>query len=442
MATLLAYTSPAAGHLFPLVPGLLELRARGHAVHVRTATAHVAALRAVGLEAAPVDPRIEAIPVADHEARCGPDRLKRGFADLLARGPLDRDDLDAAVAQVRPDALLLDTLAYGAHVAAERGGLPWAITLPSLLPLPGNGIPPYGLGLRPRADAVGRARDALLWRAVVRMYGRAMLPPLNRLRKEAGLRSFFSPLQLFAAPDRLLALSGAPLEYRRDDLPAHVRLVGAQAWDPPAAAPGWLSEPGDPWVLVTCSTEYQGDEQLAATAIEALRDLPLRVLVTLGGAAGRDGARLPRAANARVEPFAPHGPVLARAAAVVCHGGMGIVQKAVGAGVPLVAVPFGRDQPEVARRVAECGAGRVVQRRRLTPEAMRTAVQDALGADARAAAAAAGVQLRAAGGPSAFADAAEELVRSAGADRSARSPGGDLAGRAAAGGAAVSLNPL
>lgn len=30
MSTFLAYTSPAAGHLFPLVPGLLELQRRGH----------------------------------------------------------------------------------------------------------------------------------------------------------------------------------------------------------------------------------------------------------------------------------------------------------------------------------------------------------------------------------------------------------------------------
>jgi UDP:flavonoid glycosyltransferase YjiC (YdhE family) len=428
MTTLLAYTTPATGHLFPLVPGLLELRARGHEIHVRTAAELVPALRGVGLTAAPVDPRIEAIRVGDHEARRGADRLKRGYRDLLARAPYERDDLDAAIARVRPELLLVDTLAHGAHVAAERSGLPWALTLPSLLPLPGAGIPPYGLGLRPRADRLGRLRDALGWRAVVRMYGRVLLPPLAVLREEAGLRPHFSPLQLFAAPDRVLALSGDPLEYPRSDLPPHVRLVGAQAWDPPAVAPGWLTEPGDPWVLVTCSTEYQGDEQLAATAIEALAELPVRVLVTLGGAA--DDARLPRAANARVERFAAHGPVLARAAAVVCHGGMGIVQKAVAAGVPLVAVPFGRDQPEVGRRVSECGAGRVVPRRRLSAEKMRTAVQEALGADARAGAAAASARLRAAGGPDAFADAVEELVRAAGAVRSARSPRGELAAKA------------
>jgi MGT family glycosyltransferase len=158
-------------------------------------------------------------------------------------------------------------------------------------------------------------------------------------------------------------------------------------------------------VLVTCSTDYQGDEELAATAIEALRDEPVRVLVTLADAAG--AGDLPRAANARVERFVPHGPVLERAAAVVCHGGMGITQKSIAAGVPLVTVPFGRDQPEVARRVAECGAGVVLPRRRLGPERLRAAVRAALaGRDGSRAAAA---RIRAAGGAEAFADACEEM---------------------------------
>jgi len=409
MPTVLAYTSPAAGHLFPLVPGLLELRRRGHEVHVRTAAELLPAVRAAGLDGAAVDPRIEEIEVGDHTARRGTDRLKRGFEDVLRRGRLDGPDLEAAVADVRPDVLLVDTLAYGAGVAAERGGLPWAITLPSLLPLRGRGIPPYGLGLAPRHDPLGRLRDRIGWRLVERLYGTALLPRLNELRGAAGLSPFASPLQLFDTPDRVLALTGEPLEYPRADLPPHVRLVGPQAWDPPAPAPAWLTEPGDPWVLVTCSTEYQGDERLAATAIEALRDEPLRVLVTLADVAGgAAAAALPRAANVRLERFVPHGPVLERAAAVVCHGGMGIVQKTVAAGVPLVAVPFGRDQPEVGRRVAESGAGVLLQQRKLSPAALRTAVHSAIAA--RDGAARAGARLRASGGPERFADEVEQLA--------------------------------
>ena len=71
-----------------------------------------------------------------------------------------------------------------------------------------------------------------------------------------------------------------------------------------------------------------------------------------------------RRRTSRVERFVSHAAVLERAAAVVCHGGMGIVQKAIAAGVPIAAVPFGRDQPEVARRVVEAGAGVAAARRR------------------------------------------------------------------------------
>jgi len=406
MTTFLAYTSPAAGHLFPLVPGLLELRRRGHDVQVRTDPALVAGLRRAGLAAETVDPRIAAIHPGGEDGRNG---LRAGYRALMDRAALDGPDLERALAETGAEALLVDALAYGAGVVAERSGLPWALTLPSLLPLPGAGIPPYGLGLRPARGPLGAARDRLGWTLVERAYGRALLPRLNELRVAAGLASLRSPIDLFDAPDQVLVLTGAPLEYPRSDLPPNVAFLGASSWDPPDAVPGgppWLEEPGDPWVLVTCSTDYQGDEQLAAVAIEALREEPVRVLVTIADAA--HAARLPEAANARVERFVAHGPVLERAAAVVCHGGMGIVQKALGASVPVVAVPYGRDQPEVGRRLRECGAGRVVSRRRLRADRLRGAVREAI-ADGGAAAAAR-AELGAGDPPGAFADRCEELT--------------------------------
>jgi MGT family glycosyltransferase len=407
MATILAYTAPAAGHLFPLMPGLLALKARGHTIHVRTQAELVDAVRAAGMHAEPVDPAILDVRVADYEAKRDIDRLRRGIHDMIARGPLERVDLRRAIAETQPDLLIIDINAYGAAIAAQASGLPWAISIPSLLAVPGKGIPPYGLGMKPMRGPLGRARDVLLTRVLIHQYGKAMLPGLNRMRAEEGLPGLTSPVGHMLSADRLLVLTGDPLEYPRgDDLPAHVRFVGAQSWDPPAEAPAWLDEPGDPWVLVTNSTDYQRDEALPLAAVEALRDEPVRVILTLADA--YDTVDLEPAPNIRVERFVAHGPVLARAAAVVTHSGMGIVQKAVAAGVPMVAVPFGRDQPEVARRVAEAGAGVRLPARRLTPERLRAAVREALAM--RPAAEAAGARLRAAGGAARFADAAEELV--------------------------------
>jgi UDP:flavonoid glycosyltransferase YjiC (YdhE family) len=48
MARILAYTSPARGHLFPLVPILDELRRRGHQIALRTLASQTPLMRAAG----------------------------------------------------------------------------------------------------------------------------------------------------------------------------------------------------------------------------------------------------------------------------------------------------------------------------------------------------------------------------------------------------------
>jgi UDP:flavonoid glycosyltransferase YjiC (YdhE family) len=90
---------------------------------------------------------------------------------------------------------------------------------------------------------------------------------------------------------------------------------------------------------------------------------------------------------------------------------MGIVTRAASAGVPMVVVPFGRDQPEVARRVVECGAGVQLKPRRLTPDRLRDSVRTALAM--RASAERVAAQLDPEGAPARFADAAESLLNGA-----------------------------
>jgi MGT family glycosyltransferase len=402
MTRFLVYTAPATGHVFPLVPGLLELQRRGHEVHVRTLPELTDTLEAAGLTVSPIAGDVTAIQVTDFQATSDAERLRSGQVDLIERGRHDGPDLADAIAATDPDVLLVDAIAYGAQTVAQASPLPSAMLLPSVLPWPGRGIPPYGLGLRPGHGPLARVRDAVLWKVVERMFGKAMLPGLNGLRREAGLPPYRSPLDQYTAHDAVIVMTGKPLEYPRTDLPSHIHLVGAQPWDPPSERPAWLDEPGDPWVLVTCSTDYQGDEQLARVAVEALRDEPVRVLLTLADAYA--GAGLRSGGNVRVERFVPHGHVLPECAAVVCHGGFGIVSKAVAAGVPSVVVPFGRDQPEIARRVTGAGAGVALRPERLTPERLRAAVTEArsLTSSAQQAAAA----LRSHSGAGLFADAA------------------------------------
>jgi len=63
---------------------------------------------------------------------------------------------------------------------------------------------------------------------------------------------------------------------------------------------------------------------------------------------------------------------------------MGTTQKALAAGVPVCVVPFLRDQFEVARRAEHCGGGTILHHKRLRPDRLRTAVEEAMGCRAGA----------------------------------------------------------
>lgn len=143
----------------------------------------------------------------------------------------------------------------------------------------------------------------------------------------------------------------------------------------------------------------------SARALDALAGEDLEVVATLPAA---DAAGIDIPANARVLPFVPHGPLLERAVCAITHGGMGATQKAIARGVPVCAVPFGRDQLEVARRVETSGAGTRLPARRLAPDRLRAKVREAMrrraGAEQIAAA------FARAGGPAAAADAFEERL--------------------------------
>ena len=157
--------------------------------------------------------------------------------------------------------------------------------------------------------------------------------------------------------------------------------------------------------MVTCSTLFQNDRRLIEVVNEALAAEPYEVVVTT---ADVDPTGLRTPANVRLERFLPHTPLLERAACVVCHAGMGITQKALAHGVPVVAVPFGRDQPEVARRVEVARAGVRLPARKLSADRLRGAVRHAV--ELRSGAERIAAAFAAAGGPVAAADAMERLT--------------------------------
>lgn len=405
MATILAYTSPARGHLFPLVPILDELQRRGHRIALRTLGSQVEQMEARGFATEPIDPAIEAIEHDDYGAGNPLAAQKRAVRTFCARAEHEVPDLRGAIDAVAPDALLVDVNCWGAAAAAEAWSGPWAAWCPYPLPVPSRDTPPFGPGLRPARGPLGRLRDALLRPIVFGSLERVIGPPLNRVRAGLGLAPLAGAAEMFGRPPILLYLTAEPFEYPRGDWPSNVRMVGACDWDPPTEAPAWLDEVRRPLVVVTTSSEFQDDGRLVDCVLEALRDEPVEVVATLPAV---DPGRFDAPPNARVLPFTPHAPLLERAACAITHGGMGATQKALARGVPVCVVPFGRDQMEVARRVELAGAGARLPAKRLTPGRLRVKVREAMTRGDGARRVAAGYE--AAGRAGAAADAVESLV--------------------------------
>jgi len=270
--------------------------------------------------------------------------------------------------------LLIDINAWGAMAAAETSRMPWASWCAYFLPTPSRDAPPFGLGLPPARGVLGRLRDRLLSPVLFGIYNR-LAPELDAVRAELSAPPVGRIERAMIRAPLMLYMTAEPFEYPRSDWPPSVRMVGPGIWDPPAESPAWLGELKRPLVLVTCSTEFQNDGKLVQVALEALAGEGVEVVVPT---AGVDPSSFTPPPNARIERFVPHSPFLKRAGCVVCHGGMGITQKALAAGVPVCVVPFGRDQFDVARHVEVADAGARLPASRLRPERLRSKVREAM----------------------------------------------------------------
>ena len=128
---------------------------------------------------------------------------------------------------------------------------------------------------------------------------------------------------------------------------------------------------------VTFGTVFNRDIAPIATAVTALREVPLRVVVTLGP--GRDLAALgDQPANVHVAGYIAQTELLPHCAAVVSHAGSGTFLAAIARGLPQLFLPQAADQFLNAAAGARCGAGIALQPHELTVDNARTAARQLL----------------------------------------------------------------
>jgi UDP:flavonoid glycosyltransferase YjiC (YdhE family) len=342
MRVLLASTA-GAGHFGPLVPFAHALRRAGHEILVAAPISAQPRVERAGLPSISFADPLERdlAPVRERLRAATPDEaneivLSETFGRVRSRAALPGVEL--AMDAWRPHVVLRDSCEFASAVAAEARELPVARVGPWLL-----------------------AMEALALRLAS--------PAVDELRWWAGLDPDPDGARLAASP--YLTLTPPSVELPGGSEPAHTLRFHA----PPPPLRAVRSADTPPLVYLTFGTVAAGlgyFPWLYRTVIDALADLPIRLLVTVGDAA--DPAALGwLPAHVRVERWIPQAEVFTEADVMVGHGGFGTTLGALLAGLPQVVVPLFADQPYNAQRIAAVGAGLATD-----PAGVREAVERVL----------------------------------------------------------------
>ncbi|MCD9625212.1 nucleotide disphospho-sugar-binding domain-containing protein [Rhabdothermincola salaria] len=358
-------TWDGGGNVAPQLAVARRLLERGHRVHVLADPTVCDRAQAVGAGFSPWttaphrrthDPRDEVL--RDWEVS-SPIAMLRNVRDRFMTGPAAAfaADTRAVVDVVDPDVVLVDSLILGAMAGAQGAGRPVAVLVPNIWMLPTPGCPTIGPGFAPARTFAGRRRDDLMRLMTNRIFQKDR-SAFNAVRAQHGLTPLASLWDQVLGADGIYVLTSPTFDFAAPTLGEEVTYVGP-VLDEPDPAGEWTSplvgDPDDPLVLVGFSTTFQDQAAQLRRVVEALSRLPVRGVVTLGGAVEAD--EVPAAPNVAVVPSTPHGPLLRDAALAISHCGHGTTMKALAAGVPLVCLPMGRDQNDTAARVVHAGAG-------------------------------------------------------------------------------------
>ena len=116
-------------------------------------------------------------------------------------------------------------------------------------------------------------------------------------------------------------------------------------------------------MLVSLSSVFfPGQERVLQNVLDAVSGLPLRALVTTGGALSAENLRVPT--NAELHSYLPHSDVLPTVSLVIGHGGHATTMAALSRDLPVIVLPMARfmDQFKIWQARERPGAGPLMRR--------------------------------------------------------------------------------
>ena len=387
-------STPATGHINPLLAIVHMLRAEGHNITFLTGSAFRDRIENSGVKFSSlrgradfdgrdflaVAPELKDIPPELEWFRVAIERI---FVNSL---PAQHQGLLQALEECQTDLIVGDDMFFGVLpmlLGSRSKRPPIVLCGTSFLHLAREDGAPNFLGLPPATTEEQRRQYADIARTYDEAVDQPSLLSLNKTLLSLGVSPvsvppFHSVVEL---ADAYMQLSVPRFEFPRQ-IPASVHFVGT----PPitqgqAPLPPWADEldGSRKVVLVTQGTVANHNfGLLIAPTLAALANEPDVLVVATAG--GRPVDAIPGAvpSNARIASFLPFEWLLPRVDVLVTNGGYGSVNQAMSFGIPLVTAGMTEDKADVNARVAWSGVGLNLATNEPTQEALRTAVRTAL----------------------------------------------------------------
>ena len=404
--TLLVISPDYASHLLPLATLATRWRDAGERVVVATGPSTAGIVADFGLERVDLTLGRGSNPgvIRAEEQPRDEGASLRGFFDATRRGmtqtlryqaqerltdlmwdPVGRGRrVLEIVDQVRPDAIIVDHLAFSARMALQTAGVPYGDVVlghPSALPVPGEvyGYPPFW----PRAFAPSQ-EDLDELRELCDRVAAGFTGEWNRAARELDSRAAdvddafathggtHGGTVLYNYPAELAATEGRML-------PPHAFLGSTRREED--VAPDileWIAR-DEPYVYVSFGSFLSVRDDVLARVAEALRRLDVRAAIATGATPAEALGDVPD--GWLVRPHLPQVRLLKSAAVAVNHGGNNSVTEALGSGVPILVLPFSTDQFAGAATIERARVGVALGPNAASVEELTDALRLLLGED-------------------------------------------------------------
>jgi len=405
------FSLPLLGHLNPMAALAKELERRGHGAIVFNIPELGEAARArgcrfveFGTETCPLGSLTGGFARTSHLSGQESDVAALSVSDRYAEAVFA--EAGPVVAEAGIDVWVVDQFDYSAASLAAHFGKPLVTLAVALLRNYEEAAPTFS-GELPPQDAEARRRVRLGNEKLLEL-SRPHRERVGRHRQALGL----GPFRYDDVWSKLAQISQQPAEFEfpRQELPECFHFTGPfidEASHPDMSFP-WERLDGRPLVYASLGT-LKSDYELLRTVCEAVRELDVQLVVSLGGKEPEESAQFP--GDPLVVRFAPQLKVLERTDVMVTHAGMNSSLECLTYGVPMVAVPIAHDQFGVAARIEWSGVGVRLQPEERTVERMRRAIRTVLGSPYRDAARLFQRLIRERNGLSRAADIVEQVAR-------------------------------